>query len=149
MTIITPQDALDVAATIGFGIARRALWSDDRCTWFDAIPTMPNQNPATSTTSGADVYGGTAGIGWFLAQAATRNDEPLLRRTALGALRQTAARAGAYAQTTPHGFYGGAAGTGAALMLAGRELGDDQAVAAGRRCSSISRGMRRRRTSPI
>jgi lantibiotic modifying enzyme len=132
MTVLAPQDAIDIAATIGFGIARRALWSGDRCTWFDAIPTMPTQNPATSTTSGADLYGGTSGIGLFLAQAATRSGDALLRRTARGALRQAAARAGGTAAIAPHGFYGGAAGAGCALVLAGNELGDAEAIAAGR-----------------
>jgi lantibiotic biosynthesis protein len=130
--VLAPQDAIEVAATIGFGIARRALWSGDRCTWFDAIPTMPTQNPLTSTVVGPDLYGGTSGIGWFLAQAATRSGDALLHRTARGALQQAAARAGEAAATAPHGFYGGTAGTGAALVLAGSELGDEEAIAAGR-----------------
>ena len=130
--VLAPQDAIEVAATIGFGIARRALWSGDRATWFDAIPTMPAQNPATSTTLGSDLYGGTSGIALFLAQAATRSGDALLRRTARGALRQAAARAGGYAASAPHGFYGGGAGVGCALVLAGTELGDAEAIAAGR-----------------
>jgi len=129
---IAPQDAINVAATIGFGIARRALWSGDRCTWFDAVPTMPTQNPAASAIAGPEVYGGTSGIGWFLAQAASRTGDALLRRTARGALHQAAARAGEQLQAAPHGFYGGAAGIGAALVLAGKELGEDQSIAAGR-----------------
>jgi lantibiotic modifying enzyme len=130
--VLAPQDAVEVAATIGFGIARRALWSGQRCTWFDAIPTMPAQNPATSTTSAPDLYGGSSGIGLFLAQAATRSGDALLRRTARGALRQAAARAGEYAAAAPHGFYGGGGGVGCALVLAGNELGDAEAIAAGR-----------------
>jgi lantibiotic modifying enzyme len=130
--LLAPQEALEAAAAIGFGIARRALWSGDRCTWFEAIPTMPAQNPATSTMSGPDLYGGTSGIGWFLAQAATRSGDALLRRTARGALRQAAARADGYAAAAPHGFYGGGAGVGCALVLAGNELGDGEAIEAGR-----------------
>jgi lantibiotic modifying enzyme len=130
--VLAPQDAIEVATTIGFGIARRALWSGGRCTWFDAIPTMPAQNPTTSTTLGCDVYGGASGVGLFLAQAATRSGDALLHRTARGALRQAAARAGAYAAAAPHGFYGGGAGVGCALVLAGNELGDGEAIDAGR-----------------
>ena len=130
--IIDPERAIEAAAVIGFGIARRALWSGERCTWFDAVPTLPTQNPATSVTLNSDVYGGTAGIGWFLAQAATRNGDALLQRTARGALRQTIARVDAVAATAPHGFYAGAAGTGAGLVLAGRELDDAEAIEAGR-----------------
>jgi lantibiotic modifying enzyme len=130
--VLAPQDAVEVAATIGFGIARRALWSGDRCTWFDAVPTMPMQNPAASAIVGPDVYGGTSGIGWFLAQAAVRTGDALLRQTARGALRQAAARADEYAVVAPHGFHGGAAGIGAALVLAGNELDAGEAIAAGR-----------------
>src|SRR4051812_26897703 len=121
--VLAPQHAIEVAATIGFGIARRALWSGDRCTWFDAIPTMPAQNPATSTTLGCDLYGGTSGIGLFLAQAATRSGDGLLRRTARGALRQAAARAGEYAAAAPHGFYRGGARGGGAPGAWGRGTG--------------------------
>jgi lantibiotic modifying enzyme len=130
--MVATQDAIEIAAAIGFGIARRALWSDERCTWFEAIPMLPTQNPMTSALASPDVYGGTAGIGWFLAQAARRTDDPLLKRTARGALRQAAARAGDDAATAPCGFYGGAAGVGAALIVAGQELGSDELIASGR-----------------
>jgi lantibiotic modifying enzyme len=123
---------LEVAATIGFGLARKAVWSGDRCRWLEGVPVAPGQNPAVSMMCGIDVYGGTAGIGWFLAQAAARIPDPLLARTARGALRHAAAGGAALLGTAPHGFYGGAAGVGAALVLAGRALGDGDAVAAGR-----------------
>ena len=129
---ITADAALDVAERIGYGIARRALWAGERCTWLDAVPAMPGMNPATSTTSGAEPYGGTSGIGLFLAQLAARVDEPLLKKTALGALRHASARADVQETASPVGFYGGAAGTGAALILAGLELGDGASVDAGR-----------------
>ena len=127
-----PERALDVAAAIGFGIARRAIWSGERCSWLDGVPVLPGQNPAISAMVGIDVYGGTAGIGWFMAQAAARIADPLLARTALGALRQAAARADDHLAVAPHGFYGGAAGAGAALVLAGLEIGDERSMEAGR-----------------
>jgi lantibiotic biosynthesis protein len=129
---VAAESAIEAAAAIGFGIARRALWSDDSCTWFEAIPTLPNQNPAISTVASADVYGGTAGIGWFLAQAARRSGDALLRRTARGALRQASARSSDHLAAMPHGFYGGAAGIGAALVLAGCDLDEAELVSAGR-----------------
>lgn len=120
---VTPTYALDVAAAIGFGIARRALWHEDRCTWFDGVPAMPGANPATSATAGSDVYGGTAGIGLFLAQLSARVDDPTLRRTARGAFAHALARNDATASGAL-GFYGGRAGVGAAAVLAGDALGD-------------------------
>ena len=116
--------ALEVASAIGFGIARRAVRGGERCRWLDAIPVQPGQNPAVSVMCGVDVYGGTAGIAWFLAQLAMRCPDPLLTETARAALRQTAAGAAALAAKQPHGFYGGAAGAAAVLVLAGSELGD-------------------------
>jgi lantibiotic modifying enzyme len=132
-TSIAPvaERALDVAAAIGFGLARKAIWSGERCSWLDGVPVAPGQNPAVSMMCGADVYGGTAGIGWFLAQAAARIPDALLARTARGALRQAAARAGAIG-IAPQGLYGGAPGVGAALVVAGGQLGDEEAVSAGR-----------------
>jgi lantibiotic modifying enzyme len=128
----TLRDGTEIAATIGFGIARRALWSGERCTWFDAIPVLPTQNQATSAMAGPDVYGGTSGIGLFLAQVAARTGDALLRRTARAALRQAAAHAQDRVGMAPHGFYGGVAGVGAALVLGGSELQDAEVVAAGR-----------------
>lgn len=123
--------ALDVAAGLGFGIARRALWSGDRCTWFDGVPVGPEQNQSTSANVGSDVYGGTAGIGLFLAQLVVRADDPTLRRTARAALRQALVSAGA-PNVSPLGFYAGKAGTGAAVVLGGAALGDDELVERGR-----------------
>jgi lantibiotic modifying enzyme len=124
--------ALDVASVIGFGIARRALRNGERCRWLDAIPVQPGRNPAVSAMCGVDVYGGTAGIAWFLAQLAVRCPDPLLTGTARAALRQTAAGLPAFAAKQPHGFYGGAAGAAAVLVLAGSELGDAGSIRAGR-----------------
>jgi lantibiotic modifying enzyme len=127
-----PDRALEVAAVIGFELARKAIWSGERCSWLDGVPVPPGQNPAVSAMVGADVYGGSAGIGWFLAQAAARTGDRLLGRTARAALRQAAARAGELSDSAPHGFYGGAAGIGAALVAAGLEIDDGESVAAGR-----------------
>lgn len=124
--------ALDVASAIGFGIARRAVRSGNRCRWFEAVPVQPGQNPSVSAMCGVDVYGGTAGIAWFLAQLAARYPDPLLTETARAALRQTAVGAPALAAKQAHGFYGGAAGAAAVLVVAGSELGDAESVGRGR-----------------
>lgn len=126
---IMPALALDVATAVGYGIACRALWHEDRCTWFDGTPVMPTE-ARKSTTLGIDVYAGTSGIGLVLAQLAARTGEAVLRETARGAVRQTLATLDA--PGTELGFYGGKAGVAAALVLAGRELGDDEPVERGR-----------------
>ncbi|MDP9106747.1 MAG: hypothetical protein M3N49_12560, partial [Candidatus Eremiobacteraeota bacterium] len=77
---VTPALALDVAFKIGYGIARRALWYEDRCTWFDARPVGWGAG-AESGTLGRDVYGGNPGVALFLAQLVARADDVTLRRT--------------------------------------------------------------------
>jgi len=121
--------ALDIASGIGYGIARRALWFGDRCTWVDGTPVMPGNSPK-SITVGADVYAGTSGIGLVLAQIASRTGDAILRDAAHGAVRQTLASL--EKPLTDLGFYGGKAGVAAALVLAGLELDDDEAVERGR-----------------
>jgi lantibiotic biosynthesis protein len=125
----SPALALEVATGIGYGIARRALWHEDRCTWFDGTPVMPTESPK-SMTLGSDVYAGASGVGLVLAQLAARTGETTLRETARGAVRQ--ALAALDAPGSELGFYGGKAGAATALVLAGRELADDEPVERGR-----------------
>lgn len=126
---VSPALALDVAAGIGFEIARHALWNENRCVWFDPTPTPLDGTPPTAMTSASDLYGGTAGVGLFLAQLVARADNVTLRRTARGAIRQALVRASG---APPLGYYGGAAGTAAAAILAARELGDEEPIAPAR-----------------
>src|SRR4051812_37204368 len=127
-----PAPALEVAAQIAFGITRRAFRHGGRCTWLEGVPVQEGQNPSVSATAGADVYGGVAGIGWFLAEAGRRTGDAFLGATALAALRQAEAKADELLALAPHGYYGGAAGVGAALLSAGLLLADEAGVAAGR-----------------
>lgn len=128
---LTRDTAVEIAAAISFGICRDAIWSDECCTWLEPIAVTPPHNPAVSATCSPNVYGGTAGIGWVLAQAAAKTSDVLIMRTARAALRQTAARSRTLLTTVPHGFYGGAAGAAAALILAGKTIEDEQAIADG------------------
>lgn len=128
---IAPKLALEIGATIGYGIARRALWFENRCVWFDAIPAMPGANPATSATSGVELYGGTSGIALFLAQLEARTGDATFRRTAKAAMRHALERIDD-SNVNSLGFYAGKAGVGAAAVLAGRELDDDELIESGR-----------------
>ena len=53
--------------------------------------------PLTPTVAalGPDLYGGTAGIGLFLAQLHTRMEDDAVRATALGAIRQSLSKSDA------------------------------------------------------
>ena len=48
------QKLQTIIRTIGFGIARKAIWSGERCAWLEAYPVLPGQNPAVSAMCGPD-----------------------------------------------------------------------------------------------
>ena len=102
--------------TVGLAIARRmveeAIWHDDRCTWTgDDIDHGPDTLPDGELVHrpvGADLYGGTSGIAWFLAHAWRAGGDAGARRAALGAVRHSLHRTGDSPADT--GLYTGALG---------------------------------------
>ena len=96
---------LDAAAAIGRRIASDAVWYDGCCNWVGAVaePVMPHR--AELTALGPDLYGGTAGVGLFLAHLTAVTADPTARRTAVGALRHAVRHA-----VPRDGFHSGSLG---------------------------------------
>ena len=89
---------LEAATRLGREVSAAAIWSGERCSW---IGGMPDEGPGaeirmTHASFSPDLYGGTAGVGLVLAElfAAGGEEDPELRRTALGALEHALTRAG-------------------------------------------------------
>ncbi|MFF2789796.1 lanthionine synthetase LanC family protein [Streptomyces sp. NPDC058049] len=82
------------AARIGELLLDEALWSDDACTWLVPRAGTPEGSAVGSrrswSSAGADVYGGAAGIAYFLADLAAVLDDVRFARAATGALRYAA-----------------------------------------------------------
>ena len=114
-----PQ-ALDVAFDLGRHIARTALWHQECCTWIGAMPEeRPGGAPAMTYRSlDADLYGGTSGVGLFLAEIAYYTDDAIVRRAACGAFRHCLLHARRKHSAMGHGFYAGRAGVCYALLRA-------------------------------
>lgn len=104
---------LGAAVRLGREIAAAALWSNERCSW---VGGMPDEGPSgvvmTYAAFGPDLYGGTAGVGFVLAEIfdASGAAEPELRRTALGAIEHALSRADELAPPVRLGAYGGQLG---------------------------------------
>jgi lantibiotic modifying enzyme len=115
---------LEAAASIGHRVVSDAVWHDGRCGWVGAVsePAVPGRPEYRAL--GPSLYGGTAGIGLFLAHLAAATREAQVRRTAVGALRHALWRAAPLPSAT--NFYAGTAGVVWAAATAARLLGDDE-----------------------
>lgn len=115
---------LAVAERIGQEIATAAVWSGDRCNWVGAMPEEDQDGRVTVATRPleADLYGGTAGVGLFLAELASITGDEGLRLTARGALRHAVSRTDDIYPGVELGLYAGRPGVAMALALAARAL---------------------------
>ena len=128
----SPDDYRDVARLIGDRIVQDAIWHADRCTWLGPRMSLSTgqaaNRHATYGVIGPDVYSGTAGIALFLAQLYAETGIERYRRTAHGAMLESARLAGQLAEGGRIGFYTGWPGVAVACARVGCLL-DDHALA--------------------
>src|ERR1700727_1013495 len=90
------REFLNIAEAIGRRICAQAVWHENRCNWMGMEPleraSTVFQPSATYRTLGPDLYSGTSGIALFLAELFMESGDPLLRRTALAAMRHALSR---------------------------------------------------------
>ncbi|HEX5619831.1 MAG TPA: lanthionine synthetase LanC family protein [Solirubrobacteraceae bacterium] len=117
------SEFLEAAEAIGRRIVDDAVWHAGRCNWVGVWMDPKEPWRAEYYALEPNLYDGTAGIGLFLAQLAAVTDDPDAHRTALGALRQSLARA-------PHhrmpGFHAGCLGIAWAATRTAELLGADE-----------------------
>jgi lantibiotic modifying enzyme len=114
---------LEVAERIGARLCRDALWSEGRCNW--TADRLEGTTIAHGSL-GPSLYSGTAGIALFLWRLSEATGERIFRATAEAALRQALSKP----LVGSPGFYTGAPGVLFAASILGREIADEQAVAA-------------------
>lgn len=144
---------LEAAAAIGRRIVTDAIWHDGRCSWVGAAATSPGSAGVEYQALGPDLYGGTAGIGLFLAHMATATGDGSFRHTAVGALRHSTTRARQLAVSRQDGLHAGSVGVAWAAANAARLLDEEElrstahVLAAegpspdGDRCPDVATGM--------
>lgn len=112
---------LATAARIGERLCRQAIWDAERCNWLGAaLEWVDGQWQPVQRSFGPELYDGTSGIAWFLAELYRQTGTEAYRRTALGALAHAEGRRQADAQDLTLGCYSGAAG----LAYAAAQVGD-------------------------
>ena len=117
---------LDAAAAIGRRIVADAVWHDGRCSWMGGVADPATPRHAESRALGSDLYGGTAGVGLFLAQLFAVTAEAPVRRVAVGALRHALTCAQTPSTVGGAGFHSGRIGVVWAAARAARLLGEDE-----------------------
>ena len=124
--------ALEVAAHIAREIADAAVWKDERCNWIGAMPEEGQEGRTTLSfrALGADLYGGSAGVGLFLAETAAATGDEQLRRAALGALRHAVSRTEDIPEGSQAGLYSGCPGVALALALSAVALEEPELTGA-------------------
>ena len=118
---------LDAATAIGRSIVADAAWHNGYCSWMGAATRPSGSTAAEYHALGPSLYGGTAGVGLFLAQIANATADRSFRRTAVGALRHATAPSRQSPVSRRDGFHAGSVGVAwaaarAALLLEEEEL---------------------------
>ncbi|MFL6195780.1 MAG: lanthionine synthetase LanC family protein [Thermoanaerobaculia bacterium] len=121
------QQFLAVADSIGARLVRDAVWDGRRCNWMgDSMEPVEGTWQVVHRSFGPDLYGGTSGIGLFLARLYAATGERLFRKTALGAFEQTVSRLGVLPPAFRAGVYSGLTGIAYALAHGAALLGEDR-----------------------
>jgi lantibiotic biosynthesis protein len=126
------QKYLAAAAQLGAHLCRDAIWWENRCNWLGSVMESVNGSwTVIERALGPDLYGGTSGIGLFLARLAEVTGEKLFRRTAIGALNQAWSKREDIVPKARLGFYSGWLGIAYSRIAAAESLGQaDQRVRA-------------------
>jgi lantibiotic modifying enzyme len=123
-----PSDSafLEAAAMIARRIVADAVWDNGRCSWMGAVaePRLPSR--AEYHALGPSFYGGTAGVGLFLAHVADATGDESARLTAVGALLHAASSATTLPAHRRDGFHAGLFGIAWATARAALLLEDDE-----------------------
>jgi hypothetical protein len=121
---------LNTACEIGERLSHNAFWHEGRCNWMGAEPDLRHSNDEVTRMAykalGPDMYGGTSGVGLFLAQLFAVTGHSNARTTAIGAVRQALSQVDAVPVSLRFGLYSGWAGIAYAAARIGTVTRQDE-----------------------
>jgi lantibiotic modifying enzyme len=110
------QNLLSAAVSIGMRLCRDAVWTADgeSCSWTGAqvLDLNDRDSPVVVGPLGGDLYGGSAGIGFFLSQLNRATPQAIFQATARGALHHAARWVSALPATSSISLFSGKLGLG-------------------------------------
>lgn len=111
METIGREPFIQTAAQIAAKLCRDAIWAGNSCNWLgDSREQVAFQPTIVHRTLGPDVYGGTSGIGLFLARIFQQANERLFRINALGAITHALSRIEDISSGVGSSYYSGRLG---------------------------------------
>jgi lantibiotic modifying enzyme len=124
LTIMTGNNEfLEAANIIGAELCRDAIWDAQRCNWLgDSMEFLLGGWHVVHRSFGPDLYGGTSGIGLFLARLYQATRANIFRTTALGAAEHALSLWEAQPARTRLAYYAGSVGIADALIEIGEAL---------------------------
>jgi class II lanthipeptide synthase len=126
---------LDTAAAIGHHLVSEAIWHEGLCNWLgpvtEGVSRRGNPGRACSALAG-DLYSGSAGVAFFLADLYARTGDEECLQTALGAIRHALSRVEDFPASTRLGLYTGWPGLALAAARIGTLTGRDDLLAQSR-----------------
>jgi lantibiotic modifying enzyme len=125
-TIAEQRTSFDAALTLARRLAREAIWHDGSCTWLG--DDMADDAVVVHRSMAGDLYGGTSGIGWFLAAVSAVSGDDEVADAARGALRHSLLRT---EDSSDDGLYTGRIGVALAAAAGGTRLDDGNLVERG------------------
>jgi lantibiotic modifying enzyme len=124
--------SVTAAASLARRLAREAVWHDGECTWIGRCPAS-SKGPVGFQPLGPDLFAGTAGIAWFLAETYRATGEAALRTAAIGALRHGERGSFLLRGEKRISLHTGAAGIALAAAIVATRTGDAEAAASATR----------------
>lgn len=123
---------LNTACDIGERLNHEAVWHEGRCNWMGCEPDPKHSSDEFTRMAykalGSEMYGGTSGVGLFLAQLYGVTRQGNARRTAIGAIRQALSKVDDVPARLRFGLYSGWAGIAYAAARVGTLVGEDEPV---------------------
>ncbi|MEO3863143.1 lanthionine synthetase LanC family protein [Acrocarpospora sp. B8E8] len=119
-------------------LVKEALWDGEHATWFgdECVPSPSGEGTVVYRAVDGDLYGGTAGIGLYLARYAAISGDTEAARTARGALAHAA---NWVRRTRPDGaLLSGTAGVATATLEAAELLADDRLMETATRLTRLT-----------
>ena len=130
-----------VAEELGRQLAREAIWHGSACNWVGPASKESGDVGAVHDdlhfgALGADLYGGTSGIGLFLAELNAVCADRRFEETARGALEHALTRVDTVAESDRVAFHSGWTGVAYSAHRCGQLLGDESLIARARQLLS-------------